>query len=355
MHRKGKAGVEEMIAHMTSTKPRERSLRGMSITTRFGLGTGLLLSLIVTVAVTGWLAMRYVRAAETSIRMSTDIQGMVLTMDRGMEKARRLHGDFFLQYPRIGLSRAHEQYAQPSVRQIAQVITVSDSLRALIARSDVGGALRTRQGDLNFYLSSAKRFADTSIRSVELVTELAAPERGLEAQLEGHFDILRKSLSGQDSLVHLLSRMRSFTRDYRITRKRHLMQSAFNAAFKLREAIAQERAFDDAEKKRFGALLDRCVSTGIRILAVDAEIRSKFNDFALQAEAVEQQRHQTEHGRVDHQQEGAQCEDRDGQGEEHHERTHHGVDQAHVQGLLRIVLTAEVPDFTGFFLADNPR
>ena len=68
-----------------------QSLRGMSITMRFGLGIGLLLSLIVTVAVTDHRSMKLVRDAEESIQISTESQRLVVEMDRGMEKARRLH------------------------------------------------------------------------------------------------------------------------------------------------------------------------------------------------------------------------------------------------------------------------
>jgi hypothetical protein len=76
----------------------------MSITTRFSAGVGLLLVLIVTISLTGYLSIFSARQAEKAIAVSTKIQRMVLAMDRGMEKARRLHADFFLQYPSPGLS-----------------------------------------------------------------------------------------------------------------------------------------------------------------------------------------------------------------------------------------------------------
>ncbi len=268
---------------MTFRNRVSRYLQRMRITTRFSLGVGLLLALIAAIAVTGCVAILFVRNADTSIQNSSEIHRLVLEMDRGMEKARRLHGDFFLQYPRIGLAAAHETYAQPSVRQISRVIALSHTLKNRIAGAGVDGELGERQTDFNLYLSLAERFADTSIESVELVTALAAPERGLEAQLDAHFDQLHSLVATVGRLVHFFESMRSFAQSYRITRERFLMQSAFNAAFELREALETIPDLTGAQKARIVFLLDRCQSTAWKILEADVAIKSKFNDFALQA------------------------------------------------------------------------
>ncbi len=272
---------------MTLQKQVSESMENMSITTRFGVGISLLLFLILAVALTGYFSIQFVRKAEESIQTSREIQRMVLEMDRGMEKARRLHGDFFLQYPEIGLARAHEQYAQPSVRQIARVIAVSRALKDLIERSEVARGLRDRHVDLNLYLSSAERFADTSIESVELVTELAVPERGLEAMMAQHLQAMRAEIGNNPSLMRFFQEMKSFAQDYRITRKRFLMQSAFNAAFRLRGALENVPNLLPDQRDRLITLLDRWKSVTEEMLAVDVAIKSKFHDFALQAEAVE--------------------------------------------------------------------
>jgi signal transduction histidine kinase/methyl-accepting chemotaxis protein len=263
------------------------ALKGMSITTRFGLGIALLLSLFVLVSATGYFSMEFVSEAQKSIQTSTEIQRLVLEMDRGMEKARRLHGDFFLRYPEIGLEKAHEQYAQPTVRQIAQVIAVSNALKNLMEHSKVSEPLRKTRVDLNLFLSSAKRFAEKSIQSVELVTELAAPGAGLEEQLEDHFAALQIETRNFDSLSRLYGEMKSFAQDYRISRKRFLMQSAFNTAFRFRKEIDNSPAIGAVQSQRINTLIDRCMVTAHKILDVDVTIKAIFNDFALQAEAAD--------------------------------------------------------------------
>ncbi len=262
-------------------------LVGMSITARFGLGISLLLSLFVLVSATGYLSMEFVSDAQKTIQTSTEIQRLVLEMDRGMEKARRLHGDFLLRYPEIGLEKAHEQYAQPAVRQIAQVIAVSNTLKNLIDLSKVSEPLRKTRVDLNLFLSSAKRFVEKAIQSVELVTELAAPGTGLEVQLEDHFAALQIETRNFDGLSRLSGEMKSFAQDYRISRKRFLMQSAFNTAFRFRKEIDNSPAVGAVQRQRINTLIDRCMATAHEILDVDVTIKAIFNDFALQAEAVD--------------------------------------------------------------------
>lgn len=272
---------------MNPLKYFSRFLDGMSITKRFGLGIAMLISLLILVSATGYLSLEFVSQSQKSIQSSTDIQRLVLEMSRGMEKARSLQGDFFLLYPEIGLKKAHELYAQPSVRQIARIITISDSLRNRITQSTVSETLRKSQVDLNLFLSSAKRFADTSIQTVELVTKLASPENGLEVQLANHLNALQIETANFDGLSRLYARMRSHAQEYQISRKRYLMQSAFNTAFQLRKEIDNSPAVGAVQAQRINTLIDQCIATALKILDVDVAIKAKFNDFALQAEAVD--------------------------------------------------------------------
>lgn len=258
----------------------------MSIRSKFGLGGSLFLVLIVLVAATGYFSLRIVQNAEKSIFISSEIQQLVLDMDRGMEKSRRLYYTFFLQYPIIGFETAHQQYLQPSIRQIAKVITTSQALKRKIERSAVSSVLEKTHIDLNLYLSSATRFAQTSIKSVELVTQISAPDRGLETQFVGTLGFLKEALMGHESLLGPYREMESYTQEYRIARKRFLMQSAFNASFKLYQQIRQSYFFDRQEKERIRLLLDESMEIAKEIIEIDVQIKSIINDFSLQERAV---------------------------------------------------------------------
>jgi signal transduction histidine kinase/HAMP domain-containing protein len=272
---------------MNPWKYLSRYREGVSITTRFVLGIAMLMSLVVMVSITGYLSLDVVGDAQKSIQTSTEIQRIMLEMSRGMEKARRLQGDFFLRYPEIGLEKAHEQYAQPAVRQITQVITASKVLKTLLDQSKVSETLLKTRVDMNLFLSSAKRFADTSIQSFELVTERVAPENGFEKQLADQFVALKIETDHFNGLAPLYGEMKSFAQDYLISRKRNLMQSSFNAAFKLRRELDHSPAMDAEQRQNIHSLLDNCIATGNKILDVDVKLKSNLNDFVLQANAFD--------------------------------------------------------------------
>jgi signal transduction histidine kinase/ActR/RegA family two-component response regulator/HAMP domain-containing protein len=262
-----------------------RHWKEMSIPSKFDLGGRLFLVLLVMVAATGYVSLKKVRNAEKSIFISSEIQRLVLDMDRGMERSYRLYYRFLLQYPVIGFQEAHQQYLQPSIRQIARVITASKVLKLNIEESPVSIALQKSDIDLNLYLSSARRYAETAIDSVELITRLSAPDRGLEAQLLGSLDLLQKELTGHENLLNLYHEMRSHTQEYRILRKRFLMQSAFNVSFRLHQQI-RDMNLDSQKKKRITVLLDDSIDISEKILKIDLNIKSIINDFSLQQKAV---------------------------------------------------------------------
>nr|WP_320015780.1 ATP-binding protein [uncultured Desulfobacter sp.] len=256
------------------------------ITFKFSLGIGLLACLMVVVAATGYFSLGVLHRAHDDVGMNTNIQRLVFEMDRELEKARQLHAQFFLHYPRIGLRKAHEIYAQPSVRKTARAVSISRELKKVITETQASGVLQAGHIDLNLYLSSARRFAETSIESVELVTRLAAPENGLEADLAREFTLLRNLVDKNEGLVQHFHAVEHLVDKYTMVRKRHVMQSAFNKGFVLRREAGVATDFSPEEMAAMEAHLDRLEMLGNEILDVDAAIAGKFRDFELQREAV---------------------------------------------------------------------
>jgi len=201
------------------------------------------------------------------------------------EKSHRLYYTFLLQYPVIGFEKAHQQYLQPSIRQIAQVIKISEVLKHQIEQSNVSRALQASHIDLNLYLSSARRFAETSIESVELITLIFAPERGGEARLVTALDDLEIVLAQHDSLLILFHEMKSYTQEYRIVRKRFMMQSAFNVSFRLHRQM-ELISLGPGEREKITGLLGHIRDIAEKILETDLKIKSVINDFSLQQKAI---------------------------------------------------------------------
>lgn len=258
----------------------------LAITQKFTYVFAILLTLLLLIACTGYLATHSIRVAENTIRTNRDIAHTVLEMDRGMERAYRLHGDFFLHYRFIGLQKAHELYAQPSIREIAKVISLSNDLHQQIFMLHEITISEQNQRDINLYLASAKRFADTSIASFELLTERAAPERGVEAQLAVLCQRLEASLIDRAAEVRTLRDMKSSYKDYMISRQRSHMQLAQNSSAELQNALLHDPTLLPSRKTDLLRLLDQHTQLVDRLLAIDHGIASKMRDFHLQRQAL---------------------------------------------------------------------
>jgi diguanylate cyclase (GGDEF)-like protein len=259
-----------------------RLWRDRGITSKFTLTFSLLLGMIVLEGIASLVALNDVRRAENVILTSVEIRQRVFEMDGDLEKARRLHRDFFLQYPFIGFQEAQNLYFRPSTEIIAHVVSTSEELKRLIEGPHVSEPLRERMNDLTLYLNTARRFSDIFSELVAQVTVLAAPGTGLESQLssaERDMAAIAKlspaaRFAFQDILIH--------TRQYMVTRQRPDMQSALNACFDLRQALRAAKAGSHLEPR-----IDRYVEIARMIPDVDVDIRGKLNDFTLQAKVVD--------------------------------------------------------------------
>jgi PAS domain S-box-containing protein len=258
----------------------------LGISKKFNLSFSLLLFLVLMVAITAYLSFWAIHNAEEDMRRSTGIGQQILEMDRGQEKARRLLVDFFLYYRGVGLQKAHEQYAQPSIRQISQVISQSSTLEKKLFYSSQGPISRVNQMDVNLYLASARRFADTSIEAIELLSIRAAPVRGIEAQLSAIAKGLRNELKGFHLLDDLCKEMCFFLEKYQVSRKRHLMQLAYNSLDILQDAVSRETTLQNSQKNRIVTLINSGRTLGDELLTVDCEISGKMRDFTLQEQIV---------------------------------------------------------------------
>jgi len=267
-------------------KTARRTWNKLGITGKFSLAFSMVLVLLMIITATGYFSLRSIHKAEHRIRKSTAIEQLVLEMDRGLEKARRLHGNFFLQYPYIGLEAAHETYAQPSVREIARVISLSSKLKKLLFQSNSRKLAEINRADINLYLSSAQRFAETSIEAVELLAKRAAPKRGLEAQLEIVSLKLDQELQSSPMLQSAFTRAMSSYNDYLVNRHRFLMQSTLNILAQIGTSAEEETSLTSAEKTSIADHLKKYETLAEDLLDVDLAISSKLRDFSLQNRAV---------------------------------------------------------------------
>jgi HAMP domain-containing protein len=259
----------------------------LGVTAKLGLGFALLFCMILVEAAASLIALGEVRRAEAVILTSVEIRQRIFEMDGQLEKARRLHRDFFLQYPRIGFLPAQELYFHPATEVIAQVVALSGELKRLVDTSGVSEALRDRSNDLTLYLNTATRFSAIFQDLIALVTTLAAPETGLESQIHALENAIGDYSEHSPQTLLPFQKMVLHHRRYTITRQRPDMQSALNACNELRRAIATDHGFKPAAQTKALRLLARYATVAKQIPDIDMAIRGKLNDFTLQARAVD--------------------------------------------------------------------
>lgn len=254
----------------------------LGLTKKFSLVFSLLFSFIFLIASVSYVSFLYINKAEENIRKSTQIERLVLQMNHGQQKARQLIGSFFLHHQRSTLQDAHESYAQPSVREISRVISLSKELEERLFHKGENSIEGIKQADINLYLASAKRFADTSIEAVELVSKRGAPQNGIQARLRIQAILLAKEIHNFPGLRLQYSNMVIIYKDYLISRQRPVMQKALNMLSELQTVISKNHSFTDQEKNSFTQQFDSMRTLAQELLDIDLAISSKINDFSLQ-------------------------------------------------------------------------
>ncbi|MDO9632787.1 MAG: hypothetical protein Q7I92_12885 [Humidesulfovibrio sp.] len=264
-----------------------RLWRKQSITIKFACAFSLLFALLLLEALVGYGALGVVLKAEAEILTSVEIRQRVFKMDGELEKARRMYRDFFLTYPEIGFAKAHAQHFLPANAVISRVVALSDDLRKIVATSAVSVTLRERNKDIALYLSSAQRFGESFEEIVDLVTILAAPESGLLPQLEQLGGRLDDMLRDTREAYLLFLAMDRHTQEYLNSRQRPFLQMALNSGFNLEQALGAAPELTLARREKARSLLREYLTVAGRIPDVDVKIRGLFNDFTLQAQAVD--------------------------------------------------------------------
>lgn len=262
----------------------------LGITAKFSLAFGVLLVLMFFVTAVSFAILTVVqRETDAAIINTNAIQRQVLDLDRNLEKARRLEKQFFLSYPTLGYAAAYEKYAIPATEQIAQIVGINTELKRLLQESEMVDIWQENDVNLNMYFLSVNRHAISVAEVTQLIAQLAAGDTGILVQMHSSSASLLEVIqqANDPNLILLYREMQSFEKDYLNTRQRPLMQSAFNSSVHLREAIENTPTLNEDQKAQALNHLDRYLETAAKVIDINAAIESKFNEFDLQAEAID--------------------------------------------------------------------
>ncbi|MCG8688114.1 MAG: HAMP domain-containing protein, partial [Desulfobacterales bacterium] len=262
----------------------------LGITQKFGMIIGTVLTLIISLTGLHFHIMAASNSrTESDLAASAHIQGLVLQMDAGLERARRLKKEFSLKYAGYDRFDPDDDFARQIHAQLLKVSELSDQLRSLIDQSNVSEALQESHINLNLYFSMAVRCRSVFTEMVELVRQQTRSETGLLfrfLEIERNLSVLIGQ-TGNPVLISLFQDCRLHAKDYIVTRQRPAMQSVMNAAFFLRKAVADSSAISDPLKTRIKSLLTDHRDIAKKIPSLDSRIRSKSNEFDLNTDTLE--------------------------------------------------------------------
>lgn len=262
----------------------------LGLTQKFGLIFGILLLLIVLLTGVHFRIMKTSYENTVSqLTTSTLIQELVLEMDAGLERARRLKKEFSLEYDGFAVFDPTDDYAARIQSQLLWVSGLSDRLRAVIQASNVSQALRNSHINLNLYFSMATRCDSAFKEMLTLVTELNQKDTGLLYRFGATTRTLTDliSSSGNLHLISLFQSCRLHAQSYIITRERPVMQTVLNSSFFLKKAVLRDTGISSVIKDRLLELITQYTRIAEQIPDIDIKIQKKSNEFDLNTETLE--------------------------------------------------------------------
>jgi len=258
----------------------------LRLNSKLGISYGALLALLVMTALSGYLMLIVVQnKTQSALQVSMDIQRQVLEIKAGIERARKMQKDFFISWDRPVVTQAMVLSSRKVAGQIQEMKDHSRRLKELIAQAGFDSKYAESQINLNFFLSAADRFSTTFHEA----TTLRIAWMRLYNELRQHQEELYQGvLSARSPAIEAwFWQMQANTNEYLRSRERPNIQSAFNTAKALRSSITSSGVLDREAQEAVLQSLDGYLEAAREMLPLDVSLRSKFNEFDLQVEAVD--------------------------------------------------------------------
>lgn len=279
-----------------------RLWRELSITIKFGIGFGTLLMLILFVAGTDYIVLSEIRQkTESAILNSIEIQRAVLQMEAGFANARKIESEFFLQWPKIGLSEARKLFVNAHSEQVQKVVDWSAKLEELLSEEKATEAIR--KGKVSYLIDITAEYRTVSFQEaveayraaavqsgtlfeevVEIVAELGDETSGSLPKLLALSENLREAIEevNDNNLLVLVNKFTSYEKDYLLTRRRASLITALEVIDSLRKAVGKTTFTSTSQLNQLVGYLDEYVTTAKQTAWLDTEVQRIENAYKLQ-------------------------------------------------------------------------
>ena len=258
----------------------------MGLTGKFSLVFNMLLGLILLIATASYSSFLYIHKAEEEIRLSNQINHLVLQIDLGQHKARQLISSFYHHHQLTSPQEANERYAKPAIEAFTHVIALSDELQQLLSQNNSPISFTDSEVNLPLYLASSKYFADTATATIELVTKREAPVSGIQAKLQTISSQIDKELQSFPALRNRYAEVVIFYKEYLLSRKQAVMESALVILSEIVATIDTSSDFSKEQKLLFSKYQTEFISFTQELLEVDHAIGNTLHEFSAQEQTT---------------------------------------------------------------------
>lgn len=264
--------------------------KNLSITSKFISTFSIMIGLILLLSIINYSALSLTRQqTDSAVITNREIQHRILDIKNGLEKVRRLATEFYRNYPVIGFAASRDSHALPAIELTNSLIMLSSQLQKQVTTSNFSKALHEDDINLNFYFSAAQQHHNTLQEIITLIEKLADESTGLKTQLDRVTTELQEELQtiGNEDLLLLFYQMQILEKKYWLEQQQHVMQSAFSTGSTLRSRLDMLPPAQAEQKLLISQLLDNFANIAQKALQLNGHLKSTFDEFQLQAEALD--------------------------------------------------------------------
>ena len=252
----------------------------MGLTRKFSLVFNILLTLILLIAAASYSSFLYIHKAEEDIRLSTQINHLVLQIDLGQQKAKQFITTFYHHHHLTSLREAKEQYAKPAIEEITHTIALSNELKQMVSQEKSPVLSADVAVDLPFYFASPRHLADTVTATLELIEKREGPFSGIQARLQTMSAQLAHELKPFPTFSNRYAEVIILFKEYLLSHKQTAMDSALAIFSELVASIDKSNEFSAEQKLFFHQWHGKMTALAQELLKIDLAIGEKLHTFS---------------------------------------------------------------------------
>lgn len=262
--------------------------RRLRIAYKLAFTFGVLSLLLFGVASSSYFALREVtNASERVINTNFMIERLVLEVNAGMQSARQRERSFILRYPEVGFENAYALYGRDALRDLEDVITLSERLREVLQTTVDADA---QASVVTLFLSLAEQYRASYIDVTEAIEILAAPDVGLEERLARALSNLGLYAANQNIIDDMYDKVFAAQQAYLRNKQADVLLAAIDEVGRIAETTEllfnSESPSDRNLRTGISRAAENYVVIANQVIEVNGRVSNRLARMDLQASSI---------------------------------------------------------------------